>query len=175
MLPGAVLCAAVVVALQLMSAARLGFGLDGADQMQTVVWSGVALAGISPEAGLMLIAGQSLLSYWISGVAKLAGSDWRRGLAPGKIASTLGHGSRRAAYLLEKASQPVAIATIVFEVVGPFAIFAGLAGGLAFAVCAVMFHLTVAITMGLNNFVWAFSAALPAVAWLSSLWPWSAV
>jgi hypothetical protein len=162
-------CALVVLMCQLLVMTRLAYGLDGADQMQTVLWAGLALSAVEPAAGLTLIALQSLLSYLVAGVAKVAGLDWRNGTAPGRIAATRGHGGPRAAAVLTRWSRPAALATIAFEVGGPFLVLGGTAGALVFAVAAVAFHLSIAATMGLNNFVWAFCAALPAVVWLGSV------
>ncbi|WP_371640774.1 hypothetical protein [Streptomyces virginiae] len=167
------MCAASVAMAQYLGSTRLGFGLDGADQMQTVVWAGLAMAGVSPHAGLFLISGQALLAYWISGLAKLAGSSWRAGVAPGKIATTVAHGSATATMLLGRFSGIAAVATIIFEVAGPFMVFTGFVGGLLFVTCAAAFHVTIAASIGLNNFVWAFGGALPAVLWLASSLPTS--
>lgn len=169
----AALCAALVAVAQYLGSTRLGFGLDGSDQMQTIIWAGLAMAGASPQAGLFLIAGQALLAYWIAGLAKLAGPSWRTGAAPANIATTVAHGSARGAVLLGHFSGAAAFATIAFEVVGPFLVFTGFWGGLIFVTCAAAFHLAIAAAMGLNNFVWAFGAALPPVLWLADCLPTS--
>lgn len=145
---------------------RLVFGLDGADQMGLIVWAGITIAALSPTAGLVLIAGQSILSYLTAGIAKLFGSEWRSGVAPRKIAQTVSHGSNAAAMLLSypKVSFVAAWGTIVFETLMPGLVLLGTpTGGLCFVAAAVFFHLAVAWAMGLNNFVWSFTSALPAV------------
>jgi hypothetical protein len=52
---------------------------------------------------------------------------------------------------------------IAFESLFPLAILAGPKGALVFLGIGVMFHLANAAVMGLNNFVWAFTATYPAV------------
>lgn len=151
--------------LQLIVQNRLVFGLDGADQMLLIVWAGLALSQISPAAGLTLIGGQALLAYYAAGVAKLAGAEWRSGSAAGLIVRTASHGSPAAAALL--AVPPIgwlaSWATIAFELLAPLLLLVGAAGALVFVAIAVSFHASVAWAMGLNNFVWAFAAALPAL------------
>lgn len=168
----AAIVALLLFLIQVLISQRLGFGLDGADQMYTIIWAGIAISGLVPSAGIALIAGQSLMSYLISGGAKLWGSEWRSGTAPGRITATLGHGGAAAGTFVERYSKPVAIGTIVFEVGAPFLILFGPVGALIFSVVAAGFHLGIAATMGLNNFVWAFTAALPTVIWLSTILPW---
>lgn len=159
--------------IQVLISHRLGFGLDGADQMYTVIWAGIAISGLVPAAGLALIAGQSVLSYLISGGAKLMGREWRSGTAPGSITATLGHGGEVSGTLIGRISKPVALGTMVFELGGPFLILFGPGGALVFCFAAAGFHLGIAAAMGLNNFVWAFTAALPTIIWLSTILPWT--
>lgn len=169
----AALIAALLFLLQVVISQRLGFGLDGADQMYTIVWAGVALSGFVPAAGLVLIAGQSLVSYLVSGIAKLYGHAWRSGVAPGQITSTLGHGGPTSSVVVGRFSSLVSTGTMAFEVGGPFLILLGPVGAIVFSAAAAGFHLSIAAVMGLNNFVWAFIAALPAVIWLASILPWA--
>jgi uncharacterized membrane protein YphA (DoxX/SURF4 family) len=169
----AALLALFVALAQIGGSIRLLYGLDGADQMQTVLWCGFFLSGVIPAAGLSLIAGQSLLSYLVAGTAKLGGGEWRHGTAPVAIAATIGYGGRSAHDLIGRLSYPLAIATMVFEVTGPLAVVIGPLAAAIFCASAVGFHAGIAITMRLNNFFWSFTAALPAVYWLSFQLPWS--
>lgn len=159
--------------LHLISMKRLVYGLDGADQMHSVMWFGLALSAFSPAAALTLIAGQSLLSYEIAGIAKLAGPTWRSGQAAGAIASTSSYGTQRLWPIVARWSLVLSWATILFEIGGPLLALVNPIGALLFVVAAVGFHIGIAVTMGLNNFVWAFGAALPAVVWLSGTMPWA--
>jgi len=162
----AAISALVVMSLQIVVQARLSLGLDGADQMQFLIWLGVALSGASLVAGLTLIAGQSLLSYLVAGWAKVGGKVWRAGQAPSAIVATIGHGNPRAHHAVSALTLPIAYGTMAFETLGPVLAFLGGFFLLCFVVTALGFHVGIAWAMGLNNFVWAFTAALPAVVWL---------
>lgn len=165
-LPGVASVAALTTVIaHLVLYKRLVFGLDGADQMALIVWSGIVIAGVSPTAGLVLIAGQSILSYVTAGAAKLFGPDWRSGAAPRKIVETVGHGSAVPAKLLRdpQVSFLVSWCTIVFELFMPALVLLGTRGAAIFVATAALFHVSIAWAMGLNNFVWSFLAALPAV------------
>ncbi len=168
-LVGASLATLLLLVMQMLLGLRLGYGMDGADQMYTMVLAGISLTLVSHAAGLAFVAGHSLLSYWISGVAKLAGEEWRSGRAPAAIVSTVGHGSEFGARIVGRFSRPLAYTTMGFEVAGPFLVAFGPVGGVAFGIAALGFHVSIATVMGLNNFVWAFGSALPAVVWLSTL------
>ena len=161
----AALAALISLALALRTQRRLTYGLDGADQMALMVWAGVLIALVSPTWGVVLIAGQSLLSYLTAGVAKLFGEQWRRGDAVLAITNTIGYGSARGRQLIRTSGRGRALAwtTIGFEVAGPALLLAGARGALVFVLGALAFHVLIAFVMGLNNFVWAFAAALPAV------------
>lgn len=153
--------------------ARLRLGQDGADRMQTIIWTGAVLSVFNPPAALTLLAGQLLLSYVMSGVAKLAGGTWRSGSAPRMILATASYGSAAASRLPTKVIRPVALVTIAFEVASPALILGGVVGATAFVVLAVGFHVSVAMTLGLNDFLWAFGACLPAVVWVGISAPWA--
>jgi hypothetical protein len=170
--------AATAAAIVFLAAAvirvRLVYGLDGADQMQAVVWAGIFLFLVAPSdvarwAALVIIAGQLWLSYLIAGVAKAVSHEWRGGSAVTGVLSTLGYGSRLAA----RAAQPRLVAlslcwsVIVFELGAPGLIAAG-TGVIFVAGAAIAFHSSIAMAMGLNNFVWAFCAALPPLVFVAT-------
>lgn len=172
---GALLAAGAATALagQIALGQRLVLGLDGADQMLGVVWAGLVIASVVPAAGLALIAAQSLLSYLVAGVAKAAGPEWRRGSAPRQIVATAAYGSPRAVALMRVPGVSILVAwsTIGFEVAGPVVVLA-LPTTFAiatFVTCAIVFHLGIALTMGLNTFLWAFTAPLAAIAWFGPI------
>jgi hypothetical protein len=169
--PAAAAFAALIsFALALRTQRRLTYGLDGADQMALIVMAGILVALVSPTWGVVLIAGQSLLSYVTAGVSKLFGERWRRGDAVLGITNTVGYGSARVRRLLRTSGRGRALAwgTIAFEVAGPLLLLAGPQGAMVFVLAAFVFHVSIAAAMGLNNFVWSFVAALPAVYCLGS-------
>lgn len=162
----------VVFLLVLLFNFRSGFGLDGADQMTGNVLGALCLAGLLPDdpvalgAALWFIGLQASLSYLTAGLYKIAGKDWRSGAGLLGVVSTRSYGSARlSAYLERHPSHALAAAwsVIGFESLFPLAILAGPKGALVFLGIGVVFHLGNAAIMGLNNFVWAFTATYPAV------------
>lgn len=152
---------------------RSAFGTDGADQMNTVALSTLALnaacdSAVVRTATLWFLAAQLVLSYFVAGVAKLRGEEWRLGRAPSAIFSTRMYGAPalgrwlaahpRVAWLMSwlvivtESSFP-----LVFVTPPPVAM-AIMAGGLGF-------HVFTAAVMGLNTFFWAFAAVYPALIW----------
>lgn len=169
----AVVALAVTFIAEIVQSTRLAYGLDGADQMRTILWAGLLIGQVHPAAGLALIALQCLLAYVVAGTAKLGGPSWRAGTAPGEILATATHGTRFAArWCTPIASRSTAWLTIAFELGAPALVLAGPGWATAYVVLALGFHAGIAITMGLNNFVWSFWAALPAVVWMSQRLPW---
>jgi hypothetical protein len=59
---------------------------------------------------------------------------------------------------------------MAFECIGPLLVFAGSGPTLAFIAAGAVFHATIAAFMGLNSFVFAFTAAYPALYVLSAEW-----
>jgi hypothetical protein len=134
--------------------------------MQTVIWISATLGTVNPAAGLSLLAGQLLLSYVVSGIAKLAGTAWRSGAAIRLILATASYGSPVVSRVRPSWGTPLSWSVIAFEVGSPALLLGGDIGLIIFVALAVGFHASVAILLGLNNFLWAFGACLPAVVWL---------
>jgi hypothetical protein len=147
---------------------RLLVGLDGADQMQTVVWAGllvysVNLSEATNVAAAVFVTAQSLLSYQVAGWAKVCSKVWRGGRAVGRISRTGTYCTPRLSRILQwtPASFVLSWMTIGFEVLGAAALLAGRAGTVAFIAAGLMFHVGIALGMGLATFVFAFVAAFP--------------
>lgn len=175
--PWAIGLCGYVLGVRLLLGLRLSYGLDGSDQMHTIVWSGLLVFLASPSASikdlaLAFIAAQLLLSYLTSGIAKLLSPIWRSGRAVGLIVRTESYGHKNAYGLIERLhlSGPLSRGTILLEVVGPLLVLMGPRATMVFVVCGVMFHLGSAILMGLNSFVWSFIACFPAVLYVSERW-----
>jgi hypothetical protein len=160
-------CAAVFLVGALVHL-RLVYGLDGADQMQSVVWAGLAIYGQAPgstsaKLAIGFVGAQITLSYAVAGIAKLVSREWRGGKAVPAILATQTYGSPHLAALL---GTPVRCRLACWSVIGfevGFPIFA-LLGWVPLLIgvgTAITFHVAVALTMGLNGFLWAFVAALP--------------
>lgn len=166
----------VVLVCQAAVNARLVYGLDGSDQMQLVIWGGLAVftldpSGLAGQAGIAFVAAQVLLSYLTSGVAKVLGAEWRSGTAVLRILRTDSHGSSWG-YSVVKGlglSTLLSWGTIAFEIPGPVLVLLGDPTITAAVLgVGVLFHLSVASAMGLNKFLWAFLATYPCVWYLSS-------
>ena len=167
-LSGAVVLCLLVTLSSALLRLRLTYGLDGADQMQAVVWGGLTLYGIATvpwirELALGFIAAQLLLSYLTAGLAKVMSLQWRDGRAITGILSTQLHGNRILLRYIGRRPYSIVLAwgVILFEIVGPAAAVMSMIGVLVVCVLAVFFHLGIAFAMRLNGFVWAFLSALP--------------
>ena len=158
----AAICSAGVAATTLALSARLVYGLDGSDQMQLVVWGGLAATATAGDLALKFVALQLVLAYMVAGIAKCAGASWRSGQALAAILSTASYGSPRLSCVV--AARPLGLvacwSVIVFEVAMPPLAATTYVGLCLLVVVAVSFHVGTAVTMGLNSFVWAFTAAL---------------
>jgi len=158
---------------------RYQLGLDGADQMRSVVLAGLLVFYAAPgqlasRAGLIFIAAQAILSYFTSGYAKLISPVWRHGEAVSGILSTKTYGDPTgSAWIMNHsyASLFLCWGTIVFECWCPLLVFAGVRGCLLFIVLGVGFHGFIAVGMGLNDFFWTFTATYPALLYLSGIVP----
>jgi hypothetical protein len=163
--------AATVLAIGVLLHVRLVYGMDGADQMQSVVWAGLAIYAAAPDrtvgkAGLAFVAIQFVLSYLTSGLAKAVSEEWRNGSAIRGVLSTHSYGAEPLARRLggPVGSLVAGWSVIAFEVGAPFLALAGGAALVAMLAGAVLFHASIAIVMGLNDFFWAFISPLPLVA-----------
>lgn len=84
--------------------------------------------------------------------------------------STIGYGSPPVGAFLGR-HRRLALAAcwsvIVFECSAPFLLLLGTPGAFAIIVVGLCFHLSIALLMGLNNFLWSFGAAYPALLFLA--------
>jgi hypothetical protein len=147
---------------------RQGYGADGADQMTFLVLLSTFLCYVLVDneavklVGISFIAMQLVLSYIISGGAKLISTQWRSGTAIVGILSTYTYGTEITRRVFRKNnffSKTVCWFTILIECLFPLILFLdGAAFDIAIAV-GILFHLSIAIVMGLNDFVFSFTAA----------------
>lgn len=150
---------------------RLPWGMEGADDIAVHVSLGLAAFAVTrwfdaPSLGLYYIAAYAGLAYVTAGVTKLAEPTWRDGVALEWVVNLQAFGARWAMDLL--APRPrlrCALSWLVMlaEVCAPLALLLP-ARGIAIALAAgLVFHVTLAVCMGLNTFVWAFLATYPGV------------
>lgn len=166
---------AMILVLHLTRLRYFPIGLAGFDQMITIVLVGVLLAFVFPGtpvaiAGLVFIAAQTCLAYFTSGFAKVVSASWRQGRAVTGILSTRAYGASGVGRLMSRHRYVGLLldwTTIVFEMLFPAAVLAGGVVLLTWFAISVVFHATVALTMGLHMFIWTFGATYPAVLYLS--------
>jgi hypothetical protein len=145
--------------------------------MLTIVLAGGLVFYATPietaqRAGLLFVAAQAVLAYFTSGYVKLISPSWRSGDALRGILNTRSYGYQDLAKLLTvhpRLSVAGCWLTIAFECLGPFFVFLGPIPCLVFLVGGVIFHISIAVTMGLNNFVWSFLATYPALLYASTI------
>jgi hypothetical protein len=167
---GAAACG-LVLAARMLFYARNVLGQDGSDQMLLVVLSGALVAHLAGASGVatiavVYVAGQLLLSYASAGIAKAVSPVWRSGRAIPGITSTIGYGLPRFSELIQRRrwlSLVLCWSVIVFECTAPLLVLGGRPGAVVLIAAGLSFHLGIAVVMGLNNFLWSFAAAYPAV------------
>ena len=174
------LAAGTALLIRLLLANRCPYGMDGSDQMETMVLAGLVITFVlrqwAPEAapwGLYFITGQCVLSYLASGVSKLASPIWRDGTAAMKVFGTYTYSAPSMALLMQRAPAlgvPLCWSVMLWETAFPLALFLPQGGLLGFLAVGVVFHFMNAVVMGLNKFFWAFLATYPAVWYCHRLW-----
>lgn len=154
---------------------RSRHGLDGSHHMFLVVLLPCAIAkSVDADSTVvtvcvMYIAAQLTLSYFISGVTKIRGNRWRDGTAFAGIFSTDAYGSPMLFRLSEQlpiCGLLICWCIIIFETLFPIVFFLPDYGQIGVLGIGVMFHLVIAIFMGLNKFIWAWWSAYPSLGWM---------
>ena len=149
---------------------RHHYGTDGSDQVSFLVQSVAAFARAAQrnprvvDAALWYASLQAVLSYAVSGWAKLAGPSWRSGDALTGVTRTLTYGDPVAWKLFHRhprAARLLGTSVVAMECTFPI-VFAG-RGRLAppMLAAASAFHAGNARIMGLGRFVWAFLSMHP--------------
>ncbi len=166
--PWAALLAALVLVGHLCIHLRLLVGMDGADQMQSVVWAGLFvyalnLGHFANNIAAIFICVQLLLSYIVSGTVKFVSPTWRSGAAIARITRTGTYCSPGLSAVLQNSriSFAVSWAVMIWEAFGSLALLGGHYGLLIFVAAGIAFHIGIAFSMGLSTFVFAFLAAYP--------------
>lgn len=154
---------------------RSSYGCDGSDQMFTLVFFSTWIASLAGEKSLysyslLFIGCQASLSYAVSGVTKAFGEQWRNGVAVKEILNNQTYGNRKVSSLLIDnlwVSGFLSYGTILFETIFPLFLILP-TSYLFIALClGVSFHASIALTMGLNTFFWAFVSTYPAIIYTS--------
>ncbi|MGW5053718.1 alpha/beta fold hydrolase [Actinokineospora sp. NPDC004072] len=166
----------VLAASQVALYARHLYGTDGADQVSFLVQTVATLARAGqrkPElvdACMWFLALQSVLSYTVSGWAKLPSETWRSGRALPGITRTRTYGDRAVWTLMRRYPRLTKLtAHGVLAMECSFPLVYAFRGRLAplFLGSAGAFHLVNARVMGLGRFFWAFVSTYPSVLYTS--------
>jgi hypothetical protein len=166
---------AVYMVLGFLLTLRAPLLVDGAERMMNVAVVTCFLAGCvggepAGRIGLCFLAAQLSLAYSTSGIVKIGVSGWKRGRLPREILSTVsfGRGNLHASLSLRPhLGRSLALGLIVGELLWGFAPWVPPRLAFSLIACALLFHLTAAAVMGLNTFLFAFTAAFPAAVYTS--------
>ncbi|MEY2880970.1 MAG: hypothetical protein RLZZ15_3350 [Verrucomicrobiota bacterium] len=148
-----------------------------ADTMVLVALAAVlagSLPGTAPalrEAALTFLAAHVLIAYGASGVDKAASRRWRSGLQLTVTFLYSLHRLRPLGDWLERhprAAQAASWGVIALELLFPISVALPPAGFWIFLGSGIVFHATIACTMGLHGFWWAFMAGYPALYFVHS-------
>lgn len=162
----------VLLATSLLVNLRHPYGMDGSDQMSSLVVVVLGVHVAVPDNDLVAIAGlwflalQLSLSYVTAGVAKVFSPKWRAGTAVTEILSTVTYGRADLKRLLSAVpflSKTLNYSVIVYECVFPIVLILGGKMTPVFLAGGVLLHAGIAVSMGLNTFFWAFVATYPSV------------
>lgn len=173
----AALLAALVAVSGMAFSLRCPFGLDGADQLYTLTFSGLAVARMAggefpQQLFLGWLAIHMAIAYLTSGAAKLFSKSWRSGAAIPGVFGTIMYGLPMLGRWLrprQRLCVLIAASIILGEIALPFCLVTPLPVALGLLASGVFFHLAAALTMGLNSFLWAFVATYPALLYSRSL------
>ncbi|MGA3541766.1 alpha/beta fold hydrolase [Micromonosporaceae bacterium DT194] len=148
------------------------YGSDGADQVSFLVQAltTVARAGRNRpavvDAALWFLSLQSVLSYTVSGWAKLPSETWRSGRALPGIVRTITYGDKQAWELMRRfprLTKLTAHGVLAMECAFPLVYAAKGRPAPYLLAAAGAFHLANSRVMGLGRFFWAFTSTYPAV------------
>jgi hypothetical protein len=169
----------VVLACCVLLNVRHHFGRDGSDQMTVLIFGGMWLALVVPThpgvLALWFVALQSTLSYCVAGFAKIGSRVWWNGDAIVGILGTRAYGlpeALRAPVMgwLPWVARPLCWSVMMFECTFWLVWFLPPPAALALLGVGVLFHVGTAVLMGLNTFLWAFTATYPALWFLTQNW-----
>ncbi len=162
-------CAIVLCLTTLLSAARFrGTMNGGSDGMLFTVLGGLVVAQLDHahllvrEAGLLYIAAQLTLSYLRAGVVKVRRRDWWTGEAMARFIELPAYGVPLWVPRHLPLLRVVGIGVMVFECLAPLA-WLHPDAAMSYLLLALVFHVGTAVLFGLNRFLLAWTAAMPAL------------
>jgi hypothetical protein len=153
-------------------AIRSSYGLDGAYQMYFITLLALSIGSLSSvgsrisELCLWFIACELMLSYFIAGFAKLISPIWTKSYALSMIFSTRSYGHYNMhQWIIKNNIMAVFLCwgVLIFETFFVIILFLPMPYAIFFCVIGCCFHLFNALFMGLNDFLFSFLAAYPAL------------
>lgn len=152
------------------------FSVEGADQMTLIVLLACGLgeiwAGAGALAAVSFLAATTALAYFVAAMYKAAARPWVSGEALVTIVATTayGHPVLRGPLLRHpRLGTAASVAVLLWESAFAVSVVAPRVVLLALLAMGVGFHLGCGLVMGLNRFLWAFTATYPAVIYLHGL------
>ncbi len=150
---------------------RNQYGTDGSDQMMLLVLAALFVYYLHPTSRMLTIvfgfvAGQLVVAYLTSGVAKAISPVWRSGKAIAGILNTHAYGAPSLARFFSRhrwAARAACWGVLCYECCGPVVCWIDPRVALGFFAAGAAFHFTIGLCMGLNIFFWSFTATYPAV------------
>ncbi len=121
-------------------------------------------------ASLWFVALQYSISMLIAGIAKIVSPIWRSGEAMIGISSTSFYGSPRLHTILTQhkdISKLLCWMVIIIECTFWLVFIVNWKMGIILLLIGLALHASIALTMGLNDFFWAFTATYPII-WFCS-------
>jgi hypothetical protein len=152
-------------------------GKNGADQMSKMIFLSLPLAFVSTDllvwrSELFFLCGQLCLAYMTSGVIRIKERQWRDGSYLSLILRQRSYGNKWCWALGTR--YPVtlrltSLAILSFECLFPIALFLPREACWLFIGIGIIFHLSNAIVLGLNTFLWAYLALFPSFLFCNDL------
>jgi hypothetical protein len=150
-------------------------GNDGSDQMSSIALVALALTKVAHtnfgrSAALAFIAAQASLAYGTSGFLKITERGWRNGMFVMDILRTSTFGHRGLLQFLEhkrSLATPLGCGIALGDCALSCAVLLPPRECILLLSFGVMFHVGIAMILGLNTFLWSFVATYPAILWSS--------
>ena len=153
-------------------------GMNGAEHVLTANLVALALAyaagtGLAAEAAVIFVALRALIEYGAAGWIKLMRARrWIPGSNLSLVLQSPDYGDPRLAHALARFPRLaglVSVLVIGLEILVPLAVILPFPWAEMLLLTALAFHLGVALTMGLNTFLWAFVATYPPIIYCRDL------
>jgi hypothetical protein len=166
--PATVVLRAAAALFLLIEMKRHYFSVDGSDEMMLLCLSATTLGGIGNSSLYVawFLAAELVLAYTTAGAYKAASPFWQKGKALLAITRTRAFGHPHISKLLNRyplLAHASELSLLIWESAFIVALIAPRPMLWAILTAGIVFHLSCALVMGLNTFLWAFAASYPCV------------